>query len=755
MTRTGGKRWLVALLSCGVLAGGALWRLRPNRNAPAPVVAEAAAGASKPVSTNHLIGKTTPFLLLHAQNPIDWYPWGDEAFEKARREQKPIFLSVGYYTCHWCHVMEQESFTDPQIGAVLNRYFVSILVDREQRPDVDRLYMAYVEAATGSGGWPMNVFLTPDGKPFFGGTYFPKDDMGGQPGLRTILLRIAHAWQNDRSSVLDAANRAGLALQKILSAPVPDRDPLGPSVLDAADRQISSNYDATNGGFGSAPKFPEPVMLNFLFRYYARTGDKQAVEMGLGTLRAMARGGIHDQLGGGFHRYATDAQWRVPHFEKMLYDQAQLALAYLQAYQITHEPFYADMLRDILDFSLRDLRAPAGGFYSALDADSQIAPGNPRRGEGAFYLWRESEIRRTLGPESAAVFEYRFGVQPDGNIPSRQDFEGHFRGENVLYRAHSLAETAQHFSRPEAEIARELESAQAKLFAARAKRPHPPADAKIITAWNALMISALAQAGRALDQPRYLAAALETARLLETKLYDAKTGRLERSLSGGQAAVGGFLDDYAFLIQGLLDLYEASFDVHWLRWAVELQRTQDQLFWNAQQGGYFDTPPSDSLVLVRTREIYDGDEPSGNSVAAMNLLRLAQITDRADLKQKAEKTFAAFGQRLESNPAAMPAMAAALDFELSKPKQIVIAGKSGAPDTRALVRRVYDRFLPNKILLLADGGAGQHQLMSWLPFLSGVHEKGGRATAYICEDYVCKLPTADPEVVARLLDSKP
>jgi uncharacterized protein len=748
MARLREKLWLVALLACVTLAGGALWRLHPGGRSSARRPGRPSA------ALNHLAGQNSPYLLEHARNPIDWYPWGEAAFAKARREQKPIFLSVGYFACHWCHVMERESFTDPEIAELLNRNFVSILVDREQRPDVDRLYMAYVEATTGSGGWPMNLFLTPDRKPFFGGSYFPRDDTGGEPGLRTLLLRVARAWQTDRASILRAANQAGAALEKTLSAPVPDPNPLGPAALDLASRQISSSYDAAHGGFGGAPKFPQPVMLEFLFRCYARTGNRQALEEALATLRAMARGGVHDQLGGGFHRYATDAEWRVPHFEKMLYDQAQLALAYLEAYQITHDPFYAGMTRDILDFALRDLRAPAGGFYSSLDADSAAAPGNPRPSEGAFYLWKAGEIGRALGPQSAAIFDYRFGVEPDGNIPSREDFQGRLHGENVLYRAHSPAETARHFHRPESEIAAALENARVKLLAARARRPRPPADTKIITAWNGLMISALARAGATLEEPRYLAAARETARLVEARLYDAKTGRLARSLSGGRSAVGGFLGDYAFLTQGLLDLYEAGFDLHWLRWAVALERAQDELFWDARGGGYFDTAASDSFLLVRTRENYDGDTPAGNSVAAMNLLRLAEITGRADLKQKAEETFAAFGARLESSPGEMPAMAAALDFALSRPKQIVIAGKPGAADTRALAQLVYERFLPNKILLLADGGAGQARLAAWLPFLAGVHEKAGRATAYICERYVCKLPTADPAVVARLLDAK-
>ena len=717
-----------------------------------PSASEDATGSFK--YTNRLIREKSPYLLMHAHNPVDWYPWGEEAFAKARREQKPIFLSVGYYTCHWCHVMERESFSDPGIAEIMNGSFVSVKVDREERPDVDRIYMNFVQATTGSGGWPMSVFLTPELKPFLGGTYFPKDDNYGRPGFRTVLTRVADAWQKDRGKILRSADQATQALQQYVNADIGETNNLQKAVLDKTYQQIKASYDSTHGGFGAAPKFPRPVVFNFLLRYYARTGQKDALEMTLKTLREMARGGIHDHVGGGFHRYSTDAVWHVPHFEKMLYDQAQLAVSYTEAYQITHDPFFADTARDILGFVLRDMRAPEGGFYSALDADSLIEPGKPQHGEGAFYVWEAKEIEPVLGPDTAAVFHYRYGVERNGNVPAEQDFQGEFKKKNILFERHSLAETAQHFGKPEAAIRATLDAARHKLFAARARRPRPPLDDKVLTAWNGLMISAFARAGEALDDAKYVNAAQTAAQFVQSKLYSTKTGKLTRRYRAGEIAVEGFLDDYAFFIQGLLDVYEASFDVRWLSWAIQLQGMQDQLFWDSKNGGYYTTSGADPALLMQTREDYDGAEPSPNSVATMNLLRLWQMTDRKDWRNKADKAFAVFSPRLEKFPEALPQLVAALDYSLSKPKQIIIAGQPDAADTRAVLRLVYERYIPNKILMVADGGQGQKQLAQWLPFIASVSRKQGRATAYICEDYVCKLPTADPQVVARLLDGK-
>ncbi len=698
--------------------------------------------------TNRLIHAKSPYLLLHAHNPVDWYPWGGEAFEKARKENKPIFLSIGYFTCHWCHVMERESYSDPDVAAILNQYFVSVKVDREERPDIDRLYIAYVGAATGSAGWPLNALLTPDRKPFFGGTYFTPDQ------LKSLLQQVADEWKKEPDSITQTARRATQELIQIVSQQPPATGDLPPVILDQTYKQLASTYDPQNGGFGGAPKFPRPVALCFLLRYYARTGERDALEMTLTTLRAMERGGIRDQLGGGFHRYSTGANWLVPHFEKMLYDQAQLAIVYTEAYQITHDRFYADTTRNILDFALREMQQPHGEFASAEDADSRMAAARPETGEGAFYTWTAKEIESVLSKQEAAVSEYAYGVESAGNVPAQQGSRGELSGKNVLYEAHSREETAKKLGLNVGLTSEKLTVGRKALFEARSRRPRPPVDDKIVTAWNGMMISALARASQALDEPRYLKSAQATAKFLETHLYDSKTGKLWRSYRAGGPSVEGFLDDYTDLISGILDLYQASFEVHWLAWAVSLQEKQDQLFADAKQGGYFDAGTSDPLVLSRTRESYDGAEPSPNSTAAMNLLRLAQFTDRAGWRDKAYMTLSAFTSRLQSNPDAMPALTSALDFRLAQTKQILIAGDPMSRDTRELLRQVTSRFLPNKILLLADGGAGQQQLAVWLPFVAGAHRIKDRATAYVCENYLCKLPTSDPQVLGRLLDSK-
>ncbi len=697
--------------------------------------------------TNRLINAKSPYLLLHAHNPVDWYPWGHEAFDRARKENKPIFLSIGYFTCHWCHVMERESYSDPNVAAILNQYFVSVKVDREERPDIDRLFISYVESTTGTAGWPLNVLLTPERKPFFGGTYF-------DPGqLKSLLQQAADAWNKQPDLITQTAGRAAQLIQIVNQQPLATNR-LQPAILDQTFKQLALAYDAKNSGFGEAPKFPRPVVLCFLFRYYVRTGQRDALDMALTTLRAMERGGIHDQLGGGFHRYSTGATWLVPHFEKMLYDQAQLAIVYTDAYQITHDRSYAKSARNILDFALREMQQPRGGFASAEDADSRVNRGKPETREGAFYVWTSKEIEIVLAKEDAEVFDFAYGVEPDGNVPVQQDARRELKGKNVLYEAHSTEETAKKFSLTIEQTAEKLTAARKTLFEARSRRPHPPIDDKIITAWNGMMISALARASQAFNEPRYLERAQATAKFIEENLYDSSNEKLWRSYRAGGPSVDGFLDDSTALISGLLDLYQADFNVHWLTWAVSLQENQDRLFEDPKDGGYFDAGASDHLLLSRTREAYDGPEPSPNSTTAMNLLRLAQFTDRAEWRVRAQNTISAFAARLESDPAALPALASALDFRLAQTKQILIAGALSSQDTRELLRQVNTRFLPNKILLLADGGIGQEELARWLPVMAGVHRIQDRATAYVCENYVCKLPTANADVLGRLLDDK-
>ncbi|HSP46050.1 MAG TPA: thioredoxin domain-containing protein, partial [Chthoniobacterales bacterium] len=652
---------------------------------------------------NRLTGEKSPYLLQHADNPVDWFPWGEEAFAKARRENKPIFLSIGYSTCHWCHVMAHESFENAEAAAVMNREFVNIKVDREERPDVDRVYMTFVQATTGGGGWPMSIWLTPELKPFVGGTYFPPEDRWGQPGFTKVLQRIAAAWKQDHEKISDQGAKIIAALGQAASGAAAESGKLGSKTLEAAYQQIARSYDAHDGGFSVAPKFPRPVTLNFLSRVYARKPNsdsgKHALEMTLFTLRKMAAGGMHDHLGGGFHRYSVDAYWHVPHFEKMLHDQGQLAVAYIDAFQISREPLFEEIARDTLDYVRRDMTAKAGGFFSAEDADSVIpvaaafdrgaaADGGPRpplqkKAEGAFYVWGKDEIDTALGA-SAEIFNFHYAVKPQGNVPAGGDPHGEFTGKNILIELGSVTATAKHFGKDETEVRQLLEKARQTLLAVRAKRPRPHLDDKIISAWNGLMISAFARAAQVLNDPGYLETASRAAAFLRAELYDASRKVLFRNYREGRSAVEGFADDYAFLIQGLLDLYEASFDVGWLRFAIELQETQDRFFFDKERGGYFSGAGDDPSILLRLKEDNDSAEPAASSVAALNLLRLAQIRNDADLYLRAEKTIDAFSPQIGHFPSAMPQMLVALDLTLGDPRQIVIAGACDSAGTQAL-----------------------------------------------------------------------
>jgi uncharacterized protein YyaL (SSP411 family) len=707
---------------------------------------------------NRLAREKSPYLLQHAQNPVDWLPWGEEAFAKARRENKPIFLSIGYSTCHWCHVMAHESFESAEVAAIMNREFVNIKVDREERPDVDRVYMTFVQATTGGGGWPMSVWLTPELKPFVGGTYFPPEDRYGQPGFSKVLERIAAAWKQDHEKIAAQGTKIIAALAQAESGGG-EAAPLGATTLEAAYQQIARSSDAHEGGFGVAPKFPRPVTLNFLFRVYAQAPEsvrgKHALEMNLFTLRKMAAGGMHDHLGGGFHRYSVDAFWHVPHFEKMLYDQAQLAVAYLEAFQITREPAFEDVARDILDYVRRDMTAQEGGFFSAEDADSEVVagvgdPGHSGKAEGAFYVWSQKELEVALGP-SAGVFNYHYGVKPDGNVPPAADPHAEFTGKNILIELQTVAETAKHFKKEEAEVREVLAKSRAILLALRAKRPRPHLDDKIITAWNGLMISAYARGAQVLDDPGYLEAATRAATFVRTQLYDAARKVLVRNYREGRSEVEGFADDYAFVIQGLLDLYEASFDVGWLQFAIELQETQDRLFFDEEKGGYFSGTGQDPSILLRMKEDNDSAEPAASSVAALNLLRLAQLRNEMRWYERAEKTIDAFSPQISHFASAMPQMLVALNLSLSKPVQIVIAGKADSKETRALLKEVHRHFLPNKILLLADSGANRRYLEERLEALRTMKPVDGKSVAYYCENFTCKAPVTDPKELGALL----
>ncbi len=701
-------------------------------------------------SFNRLIGEKSPYLLQHVRNPVDWYPWGMAAFAKARKEDKPIFLSVGYSTCHWCHVMARESFANEEIAAVMNRHFVNVKVDREERPDVDKVYMAFVQATTGGGGWPMSVWLTPDLKPFIGGTYYPPDDRWGRPGFKNMLLRIAEAWEQDQARIHDASSQVLERLRQATTTISDHAAALDSEVLEKAYQAIKASFDSVHGGFGDAPKFPRPSVPDFLLRYYARSDTKDALDMALFTLRKMADGGMHDHLGGGFHRYSVDERWHVPHFEKMLYDQAQLASTYLDAYQITREDFYADVARDILDYVRRDMTGGQGQFYSAEDADSDVHDRPGEHAEGAFYVWKHDEIEAILDPQEAALFNDRYGIENNGNV--REDPHGEFSGQNILIVTRSVKELARKYGLSETEVEHALSISRTRLCEARAARPRPHLDDKTLTAWNGLMISAFARAYQALGNEEYLAAAAAAAVFVHENLYDQDQGTLLRRYRDGHAAIEGYADDYSFLVQGLLDLYEASFDIVHLMWATELQNKQNDLFWDADGGGYFSTSDQDNTILLRIKEGYDGAEPSPNSVALLNLSRLAQMTDSEKYRNQADQILAAFHRTLSTAPHAMPRMMVATDFHIDKPMQIVIAGKPGAPDTQALQRAAHGPFVPNKIVLLADGGSGQETLARYLQFMKDIWMTDGKATAFVCKDYVCKLPIVEPDRLRAVLE---
>jgi uncharacterized protein YyaL (SSP411 family) len=797
-------------------------------------------------ATNRLAAERSPYLRQHAHNPVDWYPWGAEAFARARAEQKPIFLSIGYSTCHWCHVMAHESFENAAVAERLNRDFVPVKVDREERPDVDRLYMTYVQAATGQGGWPMSVWLTPDRKPFYGGTYFPPEDRRGRPGFGSILEALARAWAEERGKLLAEAERVTDALRQYAAGQNPEFQTPGSKELinpegistgpetpnpeprmddaalaaaagaawDVCFQQLQQSFDSAHGGFGGAPKFPRAPVFNFLFRVAAHAkadggnripgspdqdsgtegGDRRperdaakslsgirypesemagaAVQLAAVTLRRMAEGGIHDHVGGGFHRYSVDEEWFVPHFEKMLYDQAQLAGCYLEARQATGDERYAWVARGIFEYVLRDLAGPSGGVCSAEDADSEIPETGPRKAEsqaghgqhaeGAFYVWTKEEIGRELGAD-ADLFCAHFGVDEAGNVPAERDPHGEFAGKNILRQGQPLAETARQAGLELAQAGDRLLAGLARLRAARARRPRPQRDDKILTAWNGLMISALAKGCEVLAEPSLGDQAGRVAEFLRRGLYDEATGGLYRSYRDGRSDISGFAEDYAYLVQGLLDLYEAAFDIRWLQWAERLQAKMDELFWDAGTGGYFNSRADDPAIIARLKEDYDGAEPAPSSVAAMNLVRLSWLLGEepgagkpagpaASRGERARRCIEAFHRQWSTAPQALPQMLCALELALQPPRTVVIAGRPAADDFRALAAVLHERLGPRHAVLAADGGAGQAWLAGRQPYLAEMRPLGGRAAAYVCENLTCRPPVTEPAELRRLLD---
>ena len=708
---------------------------------------------------NRLACEKSPYLRQHAHDPVDWYPWGEEAFATARREHKPIFLSIGYSTCHWCHVMARESFSDPETARVLNAHFVAIKVDREERPDVDRLYMTFVQASTGGGGWPLSVWLTPDLKPFFGGTYYPLTDQPDLPAFKTVLARISTMWSEHRADIERQSEEMLAALRSGVTADTAGTDFAPLAVRAAGLAKFAASFDAEHGGFETAPKFPQPLSIAFLLDVAATAPAPapraEARRMALETLRAVVDSGLRDPLGGGFHRYAVDAEWRLPHFEKNLVDQALLVDALLTAAQLApEESRFTDAARETLAYVRRDLTGPAGEFYSAEDADSARPADPARHGEGAFYLWTAAEIGRVLGADDAAVFDFVYDVKPDGNLAGAAP-AGEFAGENVLRRAHGDAEAALRFGVDEAVVRTTLARALARLRPARATRPRPARDDKVITAWNGLAISAFARAAQVFDDPAFAIAATRAAAFVHAHLYDATTGRLARSWRDGVRDQEGFAEDYADMIQGLLDLYETTFELRWLEWAVQLQEKQNALFLDSAAGGYFANVATDASVLLRMKEDADNAEPAASSVAVRNLARLAAMLHRDDWAQLAHRTARAFAPQLERAPDAMPAMLVALGWVAGSPQQIFLQAEPDAPALPGFVRELRQRFLPRHVLVRLDARstrffAAQSPFVAELPAI-----ETGTVTAYVCQNFTCQLPTRDPAVFAKQLAPPP
>ena len=695
---------------------------------------------------NRLGRERSPYLLQHAENPVDWFSWSEEAFAKARTDDKPIFLSIGYSTCHWCHVMEHESFESAAVAAVLNEHFVSIKVDREERPDVDRVYMTFVQATTGSGGWPMSVWLTPDLKPFYGGTYFPPSSQWGRPGFVDILQEIARVWRAERAKVVQSAEAMTTQL-RTMEQPSPSWTVPGTEALARTVQQFRDAFDPRYGGFGDAPKFPRPSELLFLLREHARTADAAARDMVLRTLRSMALGGMRDHIGGGFHRYSVDGAWRVPHFEKMLYDQAQLVTAFIEAAQVSGDPFYSEVAEDTLLYVMREMTDGGGAFYSAEDADS-VPPESPeaRKKEGAFYLWRDDELDALLGDE-AAIVKLRFGIEPEGNAP--HDPQQEFTGKNLLYVAQSIDDIVRRTGRAREDVVRILNDTRLKMFEARLHRPRPQRDDKILTSWNGLMIAAFARVSRVLDvgEP-YLQAARRAAAFVREQMWHAGSGLLLRRYRDGHAEIDGYAEDYAYLIAGLLELFQADADPVWIEWAIALQHRQDELFWDDVNGGWFSTTGTDPSVLVRMKDDYDGAEPTASSVSVQNLMVLSHLIHDPQWTERIERTLKYFAARLEKIGRAVPMMAAALSTYAAGLQQVVIV--EGDHSDREIERALARHYRPFAVTFSVSPDR-QRALAGSLPLVAAMQPINGATAAYVCRNFSCRQPVTTADALLQEL----
>jgi uncharacterized protein YyaL (SSP411 family) len=690
--------------------------------------------SQQPAHTNRLAHETSPYLRQHAHNPVDWYPWGDEALRRARHLDRPIFLSVGYSACHWCHVMEHESFEDPEVGRLLNDHFVPVKVDREERPDLDQIYMTAVQLMTGHGGWPMSVFLTPDLKPFYGGTYFPPDDRyGGQmPSFKRLLHAILDAWQSRREDVAEQAHRLAGHIQEAVRLEAADQA-LGPDVLRRAADELRHAFDPVHGGFGNAPKFPHPMDLRVLLRVWKRFGDDDALQMARKTLGGMALGGMYDHLGGGFHRYSTDRRWLVPHFEKMLYDNALLAVAYLEAYQATAEPFYREVVEDTLAYVLREMTSPEGPFYSTQDADSEGE-------EGKFFVWSAEAVERVLGKDLADVFSAVYDVTPEGN------WEGH----NILHRGRTYEQEAKLLRLGEGELRAQLDEARRKLFEAREKRVHPGRDEKTLTSWNGLMISAFARAYEVLGRAEYREAATRAADFLLEKMR-TPDGRLLHTWSrGSPPKLNGYLEDYAFLLEALVDLYEATFDPRWVAAALDLAGVLLRQFWDEAAGGFFYTGRDHEELIARTRDAHDSSVPSGNGMAVTALLRLAKLTGRDDLRERAEQTLRLFSGLLTGAPRVAGQMLVALDFHLGPVREFAVVGDLESAEAGEVLRVLRRAFRPQHVLAAKPARGAAAETDRLVPLLAGKGAPDG-VTTYVCENFACQAPLVGARAVKDAL----
>jgi len=689
---------------------------------------------------NRLIAEKSPYLVQHAYNPVDWFPWGDEAFEKARKEKKPLFLSIGYSTCHWCHVMAHESFEDAEVARLMNEVFVSVKVDREERPDIDALYMTICQMMTGSGGWPLTIIMTPEKKPFFAATYIPKETRFGRIGMIELIPRIAEVWKNQFDRVEHSADQITKALRQV--SDISTDGALSRSILDTTYHLLAESFDDEHGGFGSSPKFPTPHNLLFLLRYWKRTGDSEALAMVEKTLTAMRSGGIYDQLGFGFHRYSTDQKWLVPHFEKMLYDQAMLAIAYTEAYQATGNHLYKHTAQEVLEYVMRDMTSPEGGFFSAEDADSEGI-------EGKFYVWTEEEIRAALSPAEAEIILHFYTIEREGNFS--EEASGEKTGENILHITGSLDEaaTAAGISPEAAKL--HLQHARQKLFSIREKRIRPFRDDKILTDWNGLMIAACARAAQVFGEQKYAEAAKNAVHFILTSMKTTD-GRLLHRYRDKQAAVQAYLNDYAFLIWGLIELYEATFEIPSLESALSFNEEMIAHFWDTQDGGLYFTPDDGENLLIRQKEISDGAVPSGNSIAMWNLLRLGRITGNPLLEQRAEKIGKLSSSQAMKAPLAFTQFMVAMDFQRGPSYEVVIVGSLEQKDTQKMIAALRNHYAPNKIVLHHNEDS-QSPLLTIAPFIRDLSSING-ATAYVCHNFHCNLPTTDITEMLELLAVK-